>query len=65
MEDRPVLTAEWASEELAKTLHFTMEHLDPSEENDWDAMDEQRKDFFRCCVNSIVCRKSLLEIAGK
>ena len=45
MGERPVLTAKGASEDLAKVLHFTMERLDPSEEDDWDAMDEQRKDF--------------------
>ena len=38
---------------LARHLHFTMERLDPTEENKWDLLNEDRRDFYRECVREV------------
>jgi hypothetical protein len=39
---------------LARRLHWKMEHLDPSENRDWDELSERKRDFFRLCVIAIL-----------
>jgi hypothetical protein len=39
---------------LAKTLHETLEHLQPSETPDWALLSERERDFFRICIKRIL-----------
>ncbi len=47
-------------EALSRQLHHKMEHLDPSEEECWDALSDQRKEFFRQCVGWLLMFPELL-----
>lgn len=38
---------------LARHLHFTMERLDPSEDQEWSRLTEVQRDFYRECVREI------------
>lgn len=48
-------------EPLAKRLHSKMEHLDPCFGDEWDALSEVDKDFFRECIEFVVLHGELLE----
>lgn len=50
-------------EELARRLHFKAEHLDPSEDPDWDAMTERKRDFWRALVSDMLVERELMERA--
>lgn len=39
---------------LAKRLHETMEHLDPSSDASWDALSEREREFYRLCVDALI-----------
>jgi len=55
---------ERAVEELAKVLHWKMEHLDPSDEADWGTMTDEDKEFFRQCVKALLRQGNLLVAAA-
>lgn len=42
-------------EHLGKVLYERMEHLDPSPDKfvEWDALDDHKKEFYRCCAESV------------
>lgn len=48
---------------LAQRLHFKMEHLDPTEDEDWEKMDERRRQFYRLLVEDLLCERALLATA--
>ena len=41
-------------ESLARTLHWEMENLDPTESPDCDALTDRERDFYRRCVRVIL-----------
>lgn len=41
-------------ERLARHLHFTMERIDPSESENFDALTEREREFYRACVREIL-----------
>ncbi|MFL5338502.1 MAG: hypothetical protein ACJ8H8_36430 [Geminicoccaceae bacterium] len=47
--------AEWddLTDRLARVLHREMERLDPTEDADWESMDERRRDFYRFCIEAL------------
>jgi hypothetical protein len=52
-----------AIEHLAKRLHWKMEHLDPTEDPDWDLLTERQRDFYRLCIKSLLAERSAIEEA--
>lgn len=57
---RADLTPDQAIEELAKVLHWKMEHLDPTDQADWNLLDDLDREFYRQCVKAILRQGSLL-----
>jgi hypothetical protein len=57
--DRPLSTEE-ATWELAKRLHWKMEHLDPSDGPAWDDLRDEERDFYRLCIRAILDDQTLL-----
>jgi hypothetical protein len=49
-----------AIEVLAEHLHWEMERMDPTDDDNWAAMSEFRRDFYRLCVRSLLSRKDLI-----
>lgn len=39
---------------LAERLHAKMEHLDPTEDEDWGALPDARREFYRLCVTDVI-----------
>ena len=39
---------------LAERLHFKMEHLDPSEDDDWLGMSDDRRMYYRLLVEAVL-----------
>jgi hypothetical protein len=54
---------EVAIEELARTLHSKMEHLEPTEDFDWDRLNERQQEFYRLCVEGLLSNRRHLGIA--
>ena len=54
MADRPALEENEAIDRLAQRLYWKMEHLDPSEEPDWEKLNDWDKDNYRLCVEAVV-----------
>ena len=54
-----------AVETLAKRLHFKAEHLDPSEDPEWDEMTEHQRDFWRFLVEDMLKWRDLIEQAWR
>ena len=42
-----------AVEAGASALHWKTEHLDPSDKEDWNLLEERERDFFRLCVSAV------------
>jgi hypothetical protein len=59
----PSLSTEQAIERLAIRLFWKMEHLDPTEDSEWDGLTDHQKDFYRTCVRSLLCEPRSLLIA--
>ena len=59
----PASFSEDAIEHLAKILHRKTEHLDPTEDADWAAMSERKKEFFRLCVKAVLREKEAIQQA--
>jgi hypothetical protein len=57
------LTGSEAREELARLFHWKMEHLDPSEDSECDALPEHKKEFFRLCITAILNEAVLVRAA--
>lgn len=55
---------ELAIEELAKVLHWKMEHLDPTDGGEWEDMSDDEREIFRQCVKALLRRGSLLSAAN-
>jgi hypothetical protein len=52
-----------AQEKLAQLLYLEMEHHYPGTDpvpKSWEALDEQDRDYFRLCVESILEEKALV-----
>ena len=56
-------TPEEALELLARRLHWKMEHLDPTEDADWEELTDHQKNFYRASVRALLCDRHLLLIA--
>lgn len=39
---------------LARQLHWKMEHLDPTEDGDWDCLSDRKREFYRLCVEYLL-----------
>lgn len=39
-------------EMVAKRLHATMEHLDPSDKPEWGMLTERERDFYETCAEA-------------
>jgi hypothetical protein len=54
-----------AREELAKTLRWKIEHLDPSLdwETDWEGLPERKREFFRLCVTALLSEEAMVREA--
>lgn len=48
---------------LAQHLLFEMERMDPSEDRDWEAMDDDGRDFYRGAISALLDRSDLLQSA--
>ena len=57
------LSREEAIERLARELNWKQEHLDPSNEGDWGDLSECDKEFFRTCVEWLICFPDLINAA--
>jgi hypothetical protein len=64
---RQPCSRETAYEELAKTLRWKIEHLDPSGdwEVPWPELSEHKRDFFRLCVKAVLRDRALVLAALK
>lgn len=47
-------------EKLARRLHDKAEHLDPTDDDLWDAMSEDRRDFYRLCIEWLLLEPELI-----
>ncbi len=43
-----------AIDALAKRLHWKMEHLDPTDDDDWEKMSDRQREFYRISVESLL-----------
>ena len=41
-------------ERFSSLLFETMEHLDPSDDRAWTALEERERDFYRNCVDALL-----------
>ena len=57
------MTRDEAIIELAKTLHWKSEHLDPTEDPEWDDMTDRQREFWRLCVRALLDEERLLRVA--
>ncbi len=57
------VSREEAIDLLARELHFKMEHLDPTEDADWEKLSERHRDFFRCCIRHLMLYGDLIRSA--
>lgn len=51
---------------LARQLHWKMEHMDPSDNEDeweWDGLTELQKEFYRACINAVLVEEKSLRRA--
>lgn len=51
-----------AVERLAAALFRKMEHLEPTTGEEWGALDEPAKDFYRYCVRSLAVERASLAV---
>ena len=58
-----VLPPEDPVERLARVLHAKMEHLDPTDDPDWESLTEQQREFYRLCIEALLRRRDLLDAA--
>ena len=65
MEPKENLSREGAIGELAKVLHWKMEHLDPTEKPDWENLTDREREFYRLCVQAIFNEGDLCRLAAK
>ncbi len=67
MADRPAFDNESPPNEaiecLARRLHWKMEHLDPTEDEEWDRLTERQKEFHRLCIREVIRDELLIERA--
>lgn len=49
-----------AIEALARRLHWKMEHLDPTDEYDWEKLSDRQREFYRISVESLLDDRALL-----
>jgi hypothetical protein len=59
----PIAKCETAREFLARQLHWKTEHLDPSDEREWDSLPEHRKEFFRALVSWLLVHPNEIQDA--
>ena len=60
------LTPEEAINELARILHWKLEHVDPSDHPEtWGSLTEHERDCYRSCIKAIIWHGSLLEVATR
>ena len=52
-----------AIERLAKRLFDKMEHLEPSDQSDWDGLDDGDREFYRSCVKALLFEEEAILIA--
>jgi hypothetical protein len=57
------LSREEAIRELARTLHSKMEHLDPSDGPEWEALTERQREFYTLCVKAVLFEGELVRVA--
>ncbi len=57
------LSHEEAIECLAQELNWKQEHLDPSDEGDWENYSDSDKEFFRACVKWLLCFPDVIDAA--
>ena len=60
-----VLPTESPIEQLARELHWKMEHLDPSDAHEWECLSDHQKDFYMTCVEWILFHRELVMSALK
>jgi len=49
-----------AIEALARRLHWKMEHLDPTDEDDWEKLSDRQREFYRISIVSLLEERALL-----
>jgi hypothetical protein len=59
-----VLGPESLEERLARLLHAKMEHLDPTGKPVWEGLTEREREFYRCCVDTILCSGLIVPTKG-
>lgn len=50
-------------EHLATVLHDKMEHLEPTEDGDWECLSERQREFYRLCVKRLLVERTVLTAA--
>jgi hypothetical protein len=50
-------------EKLTRRLHHGMEHLDPTEDPEWDFQTDHQKEFYRLCIMDLLVERDLIESA--
>jgi hypothetical protein len=53
-----MMPADSAIERLARELHWKMEHLDPTEDSDWERLSDRQREFYRLCVRWLLFHRS-------
>jgi hypothetical protein len=46
---------------LARRLHWKMEHLDPTNDPEWDRLSDCQREFYCLCVEALFDEKTLID----
>jgi hypothetical protein len=47
-----------AIEHLSEILFWKMEHLDPTDAESWEGLDDRKKEFYRLCVRAVLLERT-------
>jgi hypothetical protein len=55
-----------AIEQLSQRLHWTMERMDPTDDPEWESLNDHQRAFYRACVRDLLTtqRDLVLKAAG-